>query len=334
VGNYSTPPSKILKPQRQLTAFALTVACLLLPEAAWAWGPGTHLKYAEIVINNLHLLPASLADMIARHPACYLYGNLIADLILGKKYNIEAHEHSHNWQNILRLKAKAPDDTVRTIIWGYLTHLAADVVAHNVFIPVQMIRSAPGRGRGHAYWEMHYDGHVPDRYVQSATQVATIARPHGDAFLMRELASTIFSHRTNRLIFSGTLAVQRLQLYRRLAYRSIRRSPFRLEPRAVRYYDQLSLNAIYNLFRQGESGAVVGFDPNGHDAIAAATTRRNHMRKRHSRPPAIERLHAEYATPLRILPPHNFQLSAPTRRIGSGSLIGPGRDIGEQTPSY
>lgn len=286
---------------------AVAFAILGLPEAAFAWGPGTHLKYAAIVFAHRELLHPELARLIGAHPGPFFYGNIIADLILGKKYRIEEHQHSHNWSVAWGLYDKADDEVQRAVVWGYLCHLAADVVAHNVYVPAQLTASAPGMGRGHAFWEMHYDAHVPDRFLRSTGHLERIARPHADHFLMAELAETLFSHRTNRWIFSGQLIVQRMSTWRTMVQRSAERSPWRVGEEGVRGYDELSLRAIWDLLGGGPDATVRSFDPNGFGALAAAAEARKIWRKTHEPLPTPIEARDRYLPPLKILPPHPFE---------------------------
>ena len=299
------PPRRL--PLHITLAALAALAIVLTPETAAAWGPGTHLKYASIVFAHRELLHPELARLLGAHPGPFFYGNIIADLILGKKYRIKEHQHSHNWNVAWGLYDKADDEVQRAVVWGYLCHLAADVVAHNVYVPAQLTASAPGMGRGHAFWEMHYDAHVPDRYLRSTGHLERIARPHADHFLMRELAETLFSHRTNRWIFSGQLIVQRLGAWRTMVQRSAARSPWRVGEEGVRGYDELSLRAIWDLLGSGPDAAVRSFDPNGFGPLAAAATARRSLRKDRSALPTPLEARERFVSPLGILRPHPFE---------------------------
>lgn len=300
-----------------LPALGLFGLILFLPAELWAWGPGTHLKFASAIFSKRDLLHPEIARLIAAHPGAYFYGNIIADLILGKKYRIRPEEHSHNWAVAWNLLARAKDDLHRALSWGYLSHLAADVVAHNAYVPAQMVLSAPARTQGHAFWEMHYDAHAPERLVQAALQVQELGRS-ADPFVMDELAETIFSHRTNRFIFTGTLWVQRTQIYRNVARRSATRNPWRVDEDLASRYDDLAMRAIFDLMRQGPRARVQVYDPNGHAQLAEAQKLSNRLRRRDRLRPdepdlSIERdpewAHGSRLTPFEKLLPHPFEPS-------------------------
>ncbi|MEE8423643.1 MAG: flagellar biosynthetic protein FliO, partial [Thermodesulfobacteriota bacterium] len=57
-----------------------------LPHHAFAWAPTTHLELGTTVLNNLSLLSPPVKALIEKFPFDYLYGNISADIIIGKKY--------------------------------------------------------------------------------------------------------------------------------------------------------------------------------------------------------------------------------------------------------
>ena len=57
-----------------LLVVALAVA--LLPEAAYGWGPGTHVFLGSEILRSLNLVPQAVASLLAAHPIQFLYGNL------------------------------------------------------------------------------------------------------------------------------------------------------------------------------------------------------------------------------------------------------------------
>lgn len=293
-----------------------------IPESTWAWAPGTHLKFAEVVLTNRHLLDAGLASLLAAHSALFMYGNIIADLILGKDVGIEYKQHSHNWDVARALLDRAGTPQLKAMAWGYLCHLAADVIAHNIYVPEQTVHAAPGRGYGHAFWEMHYDAHVPKHYLDATVELERVGRSEADRFLMRELVETLLSHRTNRWIFTGQLIVQRMHAYRVVMRRSLQRSPYRVGLDSVRFFDDLSLRAIADLLLN--NGAVVGrHDPTGRAALARAKNLKRLWRESRADrgtprdfPPPPERtsVRSLFLGDLAQLDPHPFALAsdAPT----------------------
>lgn len=123
---------------------------------AEAWGPGVHMVTGNWLLQNLTALPAEVATSIMAHPGQFLYGILSPDIFIGKgSHNKKGH--SHNWQTGLLLLRLADTAEQKAYAYGYLSHLSADTVAHNVFVP-QSSDAAVGSGRlAHVYLEMQAD---------------------------------------------------------------------------------------------------------------------------------------------------------------------------------
>ena len=78
-----------------VTALALLLVALL-PHAAYAWTPGTHVFLGDAVLRSLSLLPAHIADLLRTFPYDFLYGSIAADTSLAKKY-VPTGRHCHSW---------------------------------------------------------------------------------------------------------------------------------------------------------------------------------------------------------------------------------------------
>ena len=159
-----------------LPAGAAMIALALLPGVAHAWTPGTHIFLGESALANLHQLPTAIADLLRAFPYDFLYGNIAADTSLAKKY-APVGRHCHAWHVGQEIFDLAPTDPLRAFGLGYLSHLAADTVAHNFFVPRQLVLTTTTTAIGHSYWESRFETHLGDAY--SATAKDVILRDHG-----------------------------------------------------------------------------------------------------------------------------------------------------------
>ncbi|HEX9893638.1 MAG TPA: zinc dependent phospholipase C family protein, partial [Gemmatimonadales bacterium] len=121
--------------RRQSRAVAAVLAVFLLglflaPDSAWAWTPGTHIWLGESILANLHLLPASVSDLLHAFPYDFLYGSIAPDISFAKRY-VPPGRHSHFWHVGQEVYADAPSDAMKAFGLGYLAHLSADTMAHN-----------------------------------------------------------------------------------------------------------------------------------------------------------------------------------------------------------
>jgi Zinc dependent phospholipase C len=174
----------------------------LAPGVAHAWTPATHIYLGESVLSNLAALPTPVGDLLRAFPYDFLYGNIAADTSMAKKY-APVGRHCHAWHVGREIFELAHTDALRAFGLGYLSHLAADTVAHNFYVPRQLVLTSSTAALGHSYWESRLETHLGDRYARTAKTV--ILQDHGasDAHLDAILSPTLFSIRTNRRLFRG-----------------------------------------------------------------------------------------------------------------------------------
>lgn len=186
-----------------LLAFALVVLIgLAWPEQAFAWTPGTHVVLGERILSSLQLLVPSVADLLRAFPYDFLYGSIAADTTMAKKY-APADRHCHAWHVGREVHELAPTDALKAFGLGYLAHLAADVVAHNHYVPRQLVVTSSTRSMGHTYWESRVETVLGDAVPRAARELIGLDHRAADAHLERILSPTIFSVRTNRRLFKG-----------------------------------------------------------------------------------------------------------------------------------
>ena len=77
-------------------------------------------------------------------------------MIIGKKLS-SRRKKCHDWTAGWRLLENSHDDRTKAFAHGFLCHLAADTVAHNYFIPEQIVRTGSTITLGHLYWELMAD---------------------------------------------------------------------------------------------------------------------------------------------------------------------------------
>ncbi|GAB6888151.1 zinc dependent phospholipase C family protein [Desulfothermus okinawensis JCM 13304] len=118
---------------------------ILFPINAFAWGPGFHLSLGLYVFDNLNLLLPNVADTIIKFPYHFLYGCISPDVLIGKGKKI-SKAPSHNWNTGFKL-LQSESIHVKSYAFGYLTHLASDVIAHNYFIPNMLQLFKLNRGK-------------------------------------------------------------------------------------------------------------------------------------------------------------------------------------------
>lgn len=195
---------------------ALAVSVLVLAALARAsWGPGHHLEFAERVHRRRkELLPRDVAQLIEKERAAYDYGNIAADIINFKAFG-GAYSHCHRWEIVDEMRALSTSPRQEAFVYGYLSHLAADTIAHNHFVPYHLLRFARTKGLGHLYWEMNADRFVPDSRWERVTALkGQDALFELDDLVNRTVPKKALSMSTNKMIFNHVLLVSERERWR------------------------------------------------------------------------------------------------------------------------
>jgi hypothetical protein len=250
---------------------------LLLPDSAYAWGPGFHLQMGMTVLNNLQALPAAVATLLGNFPNDFLYGCISADITLGKKYTGYLL-HCHRWHVGRNLLAKCETDAQKACAYGYISHLAADTVAHCYYVPLSIMRSYQSVVMKHAYWEVRFDSFTPQEIWDRGRRVALDHFQDNDALLRREISNTIFSFGTNKKIFNSILLVSRLEKWQQLITAMHDVSRFQLEEVEVAEFTRLSERAVFETLADLDSSAWLAADPTGEQALKAGESVRKNLR--------------------------------------------------------
>lgn len=248
-----------------LRAAALLAAgwLFLVPEAAAAWGPATHVALGEAVLASLYLVPPAIRAIIERFPLHFLYGSVAADISLAKKYVPEGR-HCHRWEVGEDILASADSERLQSVGYGYLAHLAADTIAHNIFVPRQLLMTNTTQALGHAYWEHRMDMHVGEEFLSLARHIV-MDHDHAEADELFDdvLSRTVFSFQTNRMIFRGMIRFQGHERWQRVFAQVLANSRFDLPNPVVDRYFEYAFEHIIAYLRDRDTSRAGRMDPVG-----------------------------------------------------------------------
>ncbi len=294
-----------------LAATAIVVIALL-PHTAYAWTPGTHVFLGQAVMRSLTLLPSSVAELLHAFPYDFLYGSIAADTSIAKKY-APAGRHCHSWAVGLDVLDGARDDASRAFAFGYLSHLAADSVAHNYFVPKQLTVTSSTSSLGHSYWESRFDSHLGPEPSRKARELILIDHSTSDALLDKILSPTIFSTPTNRRIFRGMVVVADSESWQRIFKLMTDNSRWDLEDTEVAGYLERSFDYIIDFLRRIDGSEPYALDPSGDEPLREAkrvrrtalrgggeTELRGQAERRFGMPPSSLAFARELSTPLYV----------------------------------
>lgn len=289
--------------------WAALLLVVLCPTEAWAWTPGTHVFLGDAVLSNLTLLPGHIADLLRAFPADFLYGSIAADTSIAKKY-AEVGRHCHAWHVGLEIHDEAEPPALKAFALGYLSHLAADVVAHNFFVPRQLAVTSSTAALGHSYWESRIDTHIGDPWPRRARELLFLDHSRADQHLDRILSPTLFGTPTNRRIFRGMVYVTDTESWQRIFQLVSENSRWDLSDADVSRYLARSFDYIVDLLCHWDQSEPYRYDPSGELPLREAKkVRRQARRQGGDMRAALEadRMFGMPATPLR----HAADLPAP-----------------------
>ena len=256
-------------------AAAILIALVLLaafPTSAAAWTPGTHIFLGDSVLANLAQLPSAVADLLRVYPYDFLYGNIAADTSIAKKY-APVGRHCHSWNVANEILDSANSDALRSFAWGYMSHLAADTIAHNFFVPHQLVLTSRTIALGHSYWESRFEAHLGESYSAAAMDIVRQDHSGADSHLDRILAPTIFSVRTGRRLFRGMVGVTETQSWHS-AFRVLAdKSRWDLEPEVIERHMAVAFQLVMEVLSESD-GFAKKLDPSGESSLHLAKQNR------------------------------------------------------------
>ncbi|MBI5102541.1 MAG: zinc dependent phospholipase C family protein [Nitrospirae bacterium] len=233
----------------------LVLYFVLVPSVVFAWGPLTHIYLGNELFLLSPLLPAGLMNIIRRYRKDFLYGNLMADIIIGKKY-LPENRSSHSWDVAFELFREAGNDQQKAFVYGYMGHLAADTVAHNTF-------TADRKNIGHTVMEMKADCIIDKKYWIQAVGIDRKIQARNDMFLENSLDRLVFSFKTNKRIFKGMVLMSVINQKKIGAFIDTNLITTLPSRETIEDLHLDSLDRMIDLFENWENSEVVGMNPSG-----------------------------------------------------------------------
>jgi zinc dependent phospholipase C len=221
----------------------LASGIILIPSFACAWGPMTHMYLGNELLSCASLLPAGIYALLKKHKQDFLYGNIMADMILGKKY-LPDDKSSHSWEVGLKLLGQAKTWPERAFSYGYLAHLAADTVAH------ETLTDDLGNV-GHTWVELKADSIIDKTYWLQTVMISRAVRKRSDLLLENSLDSYIFSTKTNKRIYKGMVF---LSVFNKKRRRGVDRQ-------LIHELHEESIARMIDLLKNGTNSAVLHQSP-------------------------------------------------------------------------
>jgi hypothetical protein len=328
------------------TAAVVGLGVLVWPTDAWAWGPLAHLDFSGAALESSHLFPQSIRMLLAKCPGEFLYGSLAADIVVGK--NLARYAvHCHNWKVGWGVLEKARGEPQRAFAYGFLSHLAADTVAHNYYVPYKTVEGFPVRRTGHAYWELRFDRMLPTDLWQVARKIGGPTFRRHDRFLEEAIEdSCVLPFNFSRSLFGGMLRAAKTKRWQAMSAVVAGERELPLGDDEVREARRLAVGAIVDMLAHGEEARATEADPTGGRNLHLAFELRQRLRQAErnevlvpaesdvlvarTREAFREGIHGKVELPEIPLEPRNHFAGGLRATMSAGPLGPPTRPVGER----
>ncbi|TAL18039.1 hypothetical protein EPN96_03195 [bacterium] len=252
-----------------LTLLLAVIGVFFAAGTAHAFGPATHLELSGQILANLSLIPAATAQLISAYPFDFYYGSIAADIVVAKKMAPYLH-HCHRWTVGLDVLENSEKPSQKAFALGYMTHLAADVVAHNYFVPYKLIVGFTSKANNHALLEMRFDSYAPQKVWEIPPLISREMHLDNDELLKRVLSRQLFSFATNKTLFKGVVLLSRSSKWQSLVQKAMENQSPALDLERIDHYKALSFNACTSLLSEMEESWIFCADPTGQNSLKAA----------------------------------------------------------------
>ena len=242
---------------------------LIFADGAWAWGPAVHTVLACRILDSTASLLPNIAAIIQTYYLEYIYGNLAADFFIGRLQKEDSH-HSHDWETGFRFLKHARSEKEAAYGYGFLSHLAADVIAHNYFVPEVIYRISFLKRMSHIYTEMIVDTSVDSGYFQMAKDVLSMKELSCDGLLTRTIPDTRNTIKARRHLYTQSLKLSdSISCSPTISFLT-RGSPIRISRKTLDFMIHLSYSLIRDVLNDPKSSECFSFDPVGKDNLRLA----------------------------------------------------------------
>ncbi|MGC8769130.1 zinc dependent phospholipase C family protein [Calditerrivibrio sp.] len=247
----------------------ISVFFIFLPINLFAWGPETHIKIAFEILNTTNF------SLIKSYQAFFLAGNIFPDLFNLFK-DISRFKKSlptHSWNTVSRIFDAATLDSERAFAYGYSAHLAADIIAHNQFVPQQTLLVSKSRFLSHFMLELATATN-DKRFRYTLIELLEKANIYGNIFLKTFNIDEKFFKKEIFLIKNGI----RLQNFAKIPeivnlIKTSNDSTFHIKSSI---YEEKSIEMAKKTIDSGFSD-LIKYDPSGKNSIAKARNMRKEL---------------------------------------------------------
>ena len=243
---------------------------LILTDGAWAWGPAVHTVIACTALDELSAISPMIAAIIRSFPLEYIYGTLAADFFVGKGKK-KREGHPHTWETAFRFLEEAKGDREAAYGYGFFSHLAADVVAHNYFVPNLIHSVSTWKRMGHIYWEVKADQFVDPVYMRVARDVLSMEELGCDDLLKSAVRTSRNGLKTRKHLFTQSVKLSDFLSCSQPVGIVNRSSRYQISQEYLIFMINLAYRLVKDFLTHPGSSPCLSYDPIGSRNIRLAS---------------------------------------------------------------
>ncbi|HCI13988.1 MAG TPA: hypothetical protein DFK12_08505 [Gallionellaceae bacterium] len=196
------------------------IPLLLCSADAHAWGLYTHVYFAQLLLWAVPLTDPRLRRAVAACPRLVLAGACLPDLsLIGGRLGADDLNETHRWERVHRLMASAQSDEEYALALGFASHLLADVIAHNHFVPAHAEMWANDSMAAHVAAEWAMDSHIGRQLYVTPAELLAQHRHELTAYVARHFACTPAAAWRSLRLLGGAESLLRASRLPQLCYR-------------------------------------------------------------------------------------------------------------------
>ena len=174
----------------------------------------------------------------------------------------------HILQNILK---KSKDDREKSVALGYMTHLAADVIAHNFYVPKELLVSRGLKNFMHTVMEVKVDMIFYKEAGELIKNILSEDFSKEDKFIKENISKALLPFGINRKIFEISLRGSKSsKLYKAFNIFSDYENWIIENKKSIMEYHEISYRLAADILKNMENSTVLKYDPNGEIHINSA----------------------------------------------------------------
>lgn len=150
-------------------------------------------------------------------------------------------------------------------------HLAADTVAHNIFVPVKVLTTATAGKIGHAYWEFRFEKSVGEQTWADLSSLMDKDFSRENHLLEKCINRSPLPFQLNWWYIRGLVRLSTVDQWKRFIELVDQFSRFELSANERHAYHNLCMKRMRRCVDDRHSDKVLSRDPTGGDRIQSMT---------------------------------------------------------------